>query len=98
MTSLPDGTYVAVLDCFEGDRAILLLEDGDALVGELVVETAELPPDGRHVDAVFTVALADGNPDAIDYDPAETDRRAADAQSRFDRLSERPPSDEDDES
>lgn len=96
MTDIDDGTYAAVLDRFEGELAVLLLEADDDLAGELAVPTDALPADGQHVDAVFAVEVDDGDLVDADYDPDETDRRRTDAQSRFDRLSERPPSDGDD--
>lgn len=92
---IDDGTYTAVVDRFENDLAVLLVEGEDDQVGELVVDQEELPEDGQHVDAVVTVAVEDGELVEVTYLDGETDRRKDAAQSRFDRLSERPPSDGD---
>ncbi|MFD1588118.1 DUF3006 family protein [Halorientalis brevis] len=94
MTEITDGTYTAVVDRFEEDLAVVLVEGEEELVGELVVETESLPADGQHVDAVLTVVVEDGELDDVAYDEAETTERAEDAQSRFDQLSERPSSNE----
>jgi hypothetical protein len=83
-----DRAYGAVLDRFEGDRAVLLLEADGTTTDELVVPTALLPPEGRHQDARFTVSVRGSDRTEIAYDPAETRRRRETAQRRFDRLSE----------
>ncbi|AHG04359.1 hypothetical protein HALDL1_12705 [Halobacterium sp. DL1] len=92
-------TRTAVLDRFEttdgGDElAVLLVEADGEVVDELVVDRELLPADGRHENAVFAVTLADGELTEIAYRPEETEARTEAAQSRFDRLSRRPPSDE----
>lgn len=92
-----DGTYTAVVDRFESDLAVLLLEADGETVGERVLDRQRLPEAGQHVDAVFTVELADGDVATLDYEPAVTESRAEDTQRRFDDLSQRPPS-RDDES
>lgn len=81
----------AVLDRFEGDLAVLVLEAGGETVGEKVVDRAALPEDARHTDAVLRLTLEVGNIVAAEYDAAETEERGEVAQSRFDRLSRRPP-------
>jgi hypothetical protein len=86
----------AVLDRFEGDLAVLVLEAGGETVGEKVVDRAALPEDARHADAVLELTLAVGDVVAVAYDADETEERGEAAQSRFDRLSRRPP-DADDE-
>jgi hypothetical protein len=84
-----DGTYTAVLDRFEGEYAIVQLEaDGEAL-DQVMVERADLPEVGRHQDAVFTVKVSDTELVAVEYEPETTEERQADAQDRFDRLSQR---------
>lgn len=90
MTS--DGTYTAVVDRFEGDLAVLLLEADGETVGERVLDRERLPEAGRHVDAVLTVELDDGDVASLDYEPETTESRAENAQRRFDELSQRPPS------
>jgi hypothetical protein len=83
-----DRTYGAVLDRFEGERAVLLLEADGATADELVVPTALLPPEGRRQDARFTVSVRESGRTEIAYEPAATRRRREAAQRRFDRLSE----------
>lgn len=83
-----DSTYTAVFDRFEGDLAVLLLED-DGEVDQLVAEQDELPKDGRHQDAIFRVRVRDDELQRIRYDPDTTENRKTAAQDRFDRLSRR---------
>jgi len=96
-----DGTYTAVLDRFEvaqddDELAVLLLEREGDVVDELVVDRERLPETGRHVDAVFEVTVDDGDLEVVDYQAEATDERGEAAQSRFDRLSERPPDTDED--
>lgn len=83
-------TYVAVLDRIVDDgTAVLLLESDGAVVDELAVDVATLPPAGRHEGAVLEVTVADGAVlEAVPRTDAERERRES-AQERFDRLSER---------
>ncbi|WP_232687501.1 DUF3006 domain-containing protein [Halobacterium zhouii] len=90
-----DGTYTTVVDRFEGERAVLLLEDQDETAGEMVVDQEQLPETSRHVDAVVTVEVADGEVVDATYEKRETEDRSERAQRRFDELSRRPPSPED---
>ena len=83
--------YVAVVDRFEGDEAVLLLERDTEVVGDLVVPREALPPDARTQDAVLRVEIDDGALLDVQYDHEETEQRRDRAQSRFDRLAERPP-------
>ena len=92
-----DGTYTAVVDRFEADLAVLLLEDDGETVCEVVVDEEELPADGRHVDAVLAVELEDDEVVDVTYEEAATEDRSERAQSRFDSLSQRPPSEDDEE-
>lgn len=89
-TAPPDGTYLAVLDRFEagadGRLAVLMLEQGGEVVGDLVVAPDELPSEARHADAVLDVVVEDGELAAATYLPETTDRRAGDSQDRFDRI------------
>lgn len=87
----------AVLDRFEGDLAVLVLEAGGETVGEKVVDRAALPEDARHADAVLELTLEVGDIVAVAYDADETEERGETAQSRFDRLSRRPPGADDTE-
>ena len=96
---LPDGSYTAVVDSIEDGFATVFVERDGEDVGDAVLDVTQLPEDGRHADAVLDItvaddALVDALVDAT-YDAATTERRADSAQSRFDRLSERPPADED---
>jgi hypothetical protein len=99
-----DGTYVAVLDRFEEvktavegyeEMAILLVEDGDGIVDERLIDRAELPSDGRHQDAVFEVRFEEDELVELVYDSKMTEERSQAAQDRFDRLSKRLPRDND---
>ncbi|CCQ34918.1 hypothetical protein HLRTI_002327 [Halorhabdus tiamatea SARL4B] len=90
-----DGTYTAVVDRFEGELAVLLLEADGETVDELVLDGEELPEAGRHVDAVLTVTLVDGETQEFAYEVDQTETRSERAQRRFDSLSQRLPTDED---
>lgn len=89
-----DGTYTAVLDRIEDDLAVLEVSDDADGTHELVVGVDELPAEGRNPDAIFDLELRDGEIAAATYDEGRTESRKADAQDRFDRLSSRPPRDE----
>lgn len=93
-----DGTYTAVVDRFEGDSAVLLLEADGETVAEHVLDVERLPEEGRHVDGILEVEIEDDAVVDVTYAPEETAERADRAQRRFDALSERPPSSEDDSS
>lgn len=86
-----DGRYTAVIDRFEDDQAVLLVEKDEEVVREFVVGRQELPEDARKQDAVLEVMLDSGNVREFSYLPDETRQRKTDAQDRFDRLSQRPP-------
>jgi len=89
---IPDGTYTAVVDRIEDDLATLELTDDDGCGrDELVVAVEELPPAGRHADAVLRVRIVGDELAEVTYEPPETTNRQREAQERFDRLSERPP-------
>ncbi|MDF9748263.1 DUF3006 domain-containing protein [Natrinema salsiterrestre] len=91
-----DGRYTAVVDRFEEDLAVVLLEDDGETVDETVLDRERLPEDGRHAGAVLTLELSDEEVVDITYDEGETVDRSERAQRRFDELSQRPPSREDD--
>lgn len=91
-----DGEYTAVVDRFEEDQAVLLLEADGETVDEIVVGATALPEDGRHANAVLDVEVVDGELVAVTYREEETETRSEKAQRRFDELSQRPP-DSDDE-
>jgi hypothetical protein len=90
---IPGGRYTAVLDRFEDDKAVLELSDDDGRY-ELVIDQRDLPQPARHTDAILEVEVVDGELVDVEYKPAESTRRAEDAQDRFDRLSKRPPDDD----
>ena len=92
---LPNGEYTAVVDTIEDGLATVFFErDGDE-VGNTVLDASELPSDAQHADAILSVTLTDGYNKSASYNPEATDTRAEAAQDRFDRLSERPPADDD---
>ena len=91
---LPDGEYTAVVDNVEDGLATVFFERDDEEVGNAVLEVSRLPPDGRHADAILSVTLGGGRIESASYEPEQTEDRKAAAQDRFDRLSKRPPSDE----
>lgn len=94
---LPDGTYTAVIDRIEDELATLEVAAGDEL-NSLTVDESDLPAEARSADTVLTVTVEDGTLVTVEYDDTATTERASDAQRRFDRLSKRPPRDEDDDS
>lgn len=93
---IPDGEYTAVVDRIEDTFVTLEVSGGEERYN-LVVGEEELPNDGCHVDAVLQVSIIGDELAEAEYQPDETEQRKSDAQSRFDRLSKRPPDpDEDD--
>jgi len=91
---LPDGEYTAVVDSVEDGLATVFFERDGEEVGNAVLDASRLPSDGRHADAILSVTLGGGRIESASYEPEQTERRAEAAQDRFDRLSKRPPSDE----
>jgi hypothetical protein len=85
-----DGTYTAVLDRIEGDLAVFEVVDDEEKV-ELLADLDGIPEAGRHPDAVFEIVVEDGELQDATYDESETEEQKDSAQSRFDRLSSRPP-------
>ena len=73
---------------------MILLEYDAEVVDEAVVDEREIPEDGRHVDAVLRVELEEKDVVRMSYDAAETEERKTSVQDRFERLSERPQSDD----
>ena len=96
--TVPDGRYVAVLDRFEvtdpaedgDDLAVMLLESGDEVVAERAIPAWRLPEEARRQDAVVKLAVSNGHVVSLSADPETTERRVDAAQSRFDRLADRP--------
>lgn len=93
--SLSDGTYTAVVDSIEDGLATVFFEQDEQEVGHAVLDAATLPTAARHADAILAVTIVDGDLADAEYKPAETESRQEAAQDRFDRLSRRPPSDDD---
>lgn len=95
---IPDGTYTAVLDRFEETQetrvAVLVIEGEEGPLGDLLVELDDLPEEACHQDAVFEVTIEDEDLREVSYDESGTYERREGAQSRFDRLARRPPSEE----
>ena len=89
---IPDGSYTAVVDEVEDNLARLELEAADGELYGSVVDLSRLPSEGRHESAVLSVRLVDGEVVDADYNEAEEQQRREAAQTRFDRLSQRPPS------
>ena len=94
LETLPDGAYTAVVDSVEDGLATVFFEQDGEEVDDTLLEATVLPKDGRHADAILSVSVVDG--EAIDwtYKPDATTSRQEAAQDRFDRLSSRPPSDD----
>mgnify|MGYP000153157313 CR=1 FL=1 len=92
---LPDGTYTAVVDTVEEGLVTLIFDRSDEGASGCVVNATNLPVDARHQDAVLTVTVDDGDFVDYEYDPEATDTRQREAQDRFDRLSQRPPEEDD---
>ncbi|MFW6317611.1 MAG: DUF3006 family protein [Halorubrum sp.] len=92
---LPDGEYTAVVDNVEDGLATVFFERDGEEAGDALLEASRLPSDARHADAILSVTLSGGEIASATYDPERTTTRAEAAQDRFDRLSRRPPSDDD---
>ncbi|MFC7076179.1 DUF3006 family protein [Haloarcula halophila] len=91
--ALDDGTYTAVVDTIEDGFATVFFERDGAEVGNAVLEEAAMP-EAAGQDAIFSVEIESGSITDWAYDADTTESRQDAAQSRFDRLSSRPPSDE----
>ena len=83
--------YRGVLDRFEDDLAVVLIERDGETVEDIALSREQLPEEGRHQDAIFTVGMEGETVRTLSYRPEETREQAEQAQSRFDRLSQRPP-------
>lgn len=87
-------TCTAVLDRFEDEQAVLLVEEDDELVDEFVVEIADLPEEAQHQNAVLRVTRDEEGISELAYEPDRTESRMDRMKRRFDRLARRPSSDE----
>ena len=95
LNDLDDGRYTAVVDSIEDGLATIFFERDGEEVDDAIINARRLPDDGRHADAVFTVDVAGAEIVQMDYIPEEAETRKQDAQDRFDRLSSRPPREDD---
>lgn len=96
---MPDGTYTAVIDrIVDGKHAVLLIEDADAVIDQRVVSRTALPEEGQTEGMVLEVVFDDDEIVDIAVKPEVTEQRKQAAQERFERLSERPPARETDDS
>lgn len=94
---LDGGTYTATLDRFEdapdGRLAVLVVERDGEPVGQVDLPVEAVPTAGRSVDSVFSLVRTDERFE-LTYRADETTARAESAQTRFDRLAQRPPADD----
>lgn len=90
-----DGEYTAVVDTIEDGLATVFFEHDSEDVGSAIIDAETLPETGRHADAILTATITDGEISRLAYDPDLTETRKQRAQDRFDRLSSRPPRDDD---
>lgn len=91
---LSDGSYTGVVDSIEDGLATVFLEQDGEEVDDRLVDAERLPEPARHQDAIIHVGVENDEVVQVTYDAAETEARQEAAQSRFDRLSKRPPNDE----
>ena len=89
---LSDGTYTAVVDTIEDGLATVFFEQDGVEKGNTVIDAETLPDSGQHADAIISITIEDRRIQTATYKPEQTADRAAKAQDRFDSLSERPPS------
>jgi len=82
--------FIGVVDRFEGDQVVILLESEGETVGEVVLPKDRLPADGKQVDSVLQVVREEETIQDLKFDPEETKRRQESVKDQFDRLSERP--------
>jgi hypothetical protein len=95
VADLDDGEYTAVVDSIEDGLATVFFERDGEEVGNAILAADQLPEEGQHADAILTVTLVDGAIETAQYDPEQITERSEAAQNRFDRLSRRPPSEDD---
>jgi len=95
LDEVTDGEYTAVVDSIEDGLATIFFERDGTEVDHAVIDATELPDDARHADAILSVTLAGGELTETDYAPERTETRQDAAQDRFDRLSSRPPTEDD---
>jgi hypothetical protein len=89
--TLSDGPYVGVVDRFENEQAVVVLERDGAEVGDVLVPKSRLPQRARRQNAIVRVVLKNGDVVNVWYDAQATRDRGASAQARFDRIAEPAP-------
>ncbi|APE95685.1 DUF3006 domain-containing protein [Halodesulfurarchaeum formicicum] len=82
--------FTGVVDRFEGDQAVILLEADGGTVDEVVLTRSALPADGDRVDAILRIVREGDEIREIEFDAEESKRRKESVNDQFDRLSERP--------
>lgn len=86
--------HTAVVDRIEDGIAVLLIEDdAGTVIEERTPAADELPPEIEAGDVV-ELTLDGDEIETVTRDPAATESRKERAQNRFDRLAERPDSEE----
>lgn len=73
---------------------MFLEQDGEEVV-DSVPDADTLPVATRRADTILTVEVTDGTLTQVTYEPDRTKSQKQAAQDRFDRLSSRPPRDDD---
>jgi hypothetical protein len=89
--TLSDGPYVGVVDRFENEQAVVVLERDGTEVGDVLVPKSRLPQRARRQNAIVRVVLKNGDVVNVWYDAQATRDRGASAQARFDRIAEPAP-------
>lgn len=87
-------SYLAVLDRFTEEIAVVLIEDSEAPVNQLDLPVEQVPPEGRHEGAVLEARFIEGELEDLTYRPEEETSRRKSAEERFNRLSNRLPDEE----
>ncbi|WP_311174129.1 DUF3006 family protein [Halobellus ordinarius] len=95
LNELRDGEYTAVVDTIDDGLATVFFEQDGEEVGSATIDADTLPVEARHADAILTVDITDTEITRLKYEPDRTEDRNQAAQDRFDRLSSRPPRDDD---
>lgn len=87
--TLPDGEYAATVDrIVDGETAVLLIEDDDAVIEQVTRPLEELPADCG-AGSVLEATVMDGELVEITPRPEETADRRERIAEKLDRLSRR---------
>lgn len=95
IASLENGSYTAVVDSIEDGLATVFFEQDGTEMGSAVIDSTALPTEAQHADAILEVTVEDGEMLEARYDPEQAKERKEAAQDRFERLAERPSSEDD---